>query len=552
MPDVKIEISKNTEQHDFFLADELKFDADNFVIENHLYEILIKGVSFNFTTLDATTNFRLFVNEYQQKGIEYLNSLRGSLCGSIYDKIKKEYIVFTNHIGDQKLYYAETANSIYIGSDLFELASSLRKESVKLNLNLNAAYSLLSFGYLIDNATLVSEIKRIPAGHYLYIDQNGNSQLLKYFELNNQPDSVSNDDDLVDELDNLFKKAVKREFEKDILYGFKHFSSISGGLDCRMTNWVAKKLGYNNVTTYTFSQYGYLDMSIAHEIAAYLGYEWIFKSLDPGDYLTNIDEMVRLTNAQITYSGSAHAQSMIKLLNLTDFGIIHSGQLGDVTIGTYSPLHAYRPASASNVKAMSRRFVDKVEVNWADYKNQELATYEIRGFNGILTGNFIFQPYTEVASPFLDIDFLNFCFSIPAEKRAYHQIYKKWILKKYPQAAQFKWESIDAKIDEKILHIRGKAVPFSKLARFIYNGIFYRLGKPVDGTHSAFNMNPFDYWYKTNNNLSKIFNNHFNDNIHLVQDNELQRDCELLFQQGAVIEKMQVLTLLSAIKQLSF
>ena len=38
------------------------------------------------------------------------------------------------------------------------------------------------------------------------------------------------------------------------------------------------------------------------------------------------------------------------------------------------------------------------------------------------------------------------CYDIPVEMRMNHNLYKKWIIKKYPKAADFKWEKIDDKI----------------------------------------------------------------------------------------------------------
>jgi asparagine synthase (glutamine-hydrolysing) len=62
-------------------------------------------------------------------------------------------------------------------------------------------------------------------------------------------------------------------------------------------------------------------------------------------------------------------------------------------------------------------------------------------------------------------------------------------------------------------------------------------------------MNPFDSWLAKNPELGKFVNDYFRDNISIVNENPaLKADCESLFEQGTLNEKLQVLTLLSAVK----
>lgn len=63
-----------------------------------------------------------------------------------------------------------------------------------------------------------------------------------------------------------FKNAIKRAFEKDLEYGYKHLVALSGGLDSRMTAWVAHTMGYTNMLNYTFSQTDYLDEKVPKQI----------------------------------------------------------------------------------------------------------------------------------------------------------------------------------------------------------------------------------------------------------------------------------------------
>ena len=77
--------------------------------------------------------------------------------------------------------------------------------------------------------------------------------------------------DAVEQLDVLFRKAVSRCFEKDKAYGYNnHLASLSGGIDSRMVNFVAKELGYKKISNYTFGQSFSDEVRFAFLVGKYL------------------------------------------------------------------------------------------------------------------------------------------------------------------------------------------------------------------------------------------------------------------------------------------
>jgi asparagine synthase (glutamine-hydrolysing) len=301
------------------------------------------------------------------------------------------------------------------------------------------------------------------------------------------------------------------------------------------------------MTALTFSQSNYLDATIANKIANDLSLDWIFKSLDNGNFTTNVDEVIAINEGIGTYSGQTHGKSTFDLINFTEFGLMHTGMVGDVIISSFIADDKHEKPSLA--KMTSDKLIKKVlNEDLSTYENQEIFLLYSRGFNGALTGLGPIQQYTEVSSPFLDVDFMNYCFSLPLSMRKNHHIYKKWIIEKYPKAANYYWERIGARINEPFLVINKKIVPISTLHKFIVKGVKLRLGI-VDKTayNSPNHMNPFDLWYNTNKALPKFFDTYYDENIDRIEDDELKNDCKLLFK-GTVTEKMQVLSLLAAVK----
>ena len=91
----------------------------------------------------------------------------------------------------------------------------------------------------------------------------------------------------IENLDYYFKLAIKRQFDKDVEYGYQHAVSLSGGLDSRMTSLVANENGFTNQFNFTFSQINYLDEIISKSIASDYGHDYCFIPLDNGEYLFN-------------------------------------------------------------------------------------------------------------------------------------------------------------------------------------------------------------------------------------------------------------------------
>ena len=122
--------------------------------------------------------------------------------------------------------------------------------------------------------------------------RDGSVEMINYYKLpKSKLEGNVDEDQIIEMLDIKFREAIRLQFEKDREYSYKHLVTLSGGLDSRMTSWVAHQMGYVDQLNLTFSQSDYLDETIAKKIAADLKHEWIFKALDNGTFLKDIDEI---------------------------------------------------------------------------------------------------------------------------------------------------------------------------------------------------------------------------------------------------------------------
>ncbi|PKP11395.1 MAG: asparagine synthase [Bacteroidetes bacterium HGW-Bacteroidetes-4] len=523
-----------------------KFTNDSVSFSNEKYDLetygMFLGINFNSSQQLALH----IICAYQNKGAGFVNELRGSFSLILKDKLLKKTFVYTNQVGDKRVYYYQLPKLTIISDSILSISSFCKEHLIAININTQAAYQLLTFGYLLASETLIEGVKRLIPGQFLEYS-NGKLTVIKYYSLKNDEQTNLREKDVVENIDALFRKAIQLEYEKDLQYQLHHLTSLSGGVDCRMNTWVAHDMNYQHITNFTFSQTGYWDQIIAQQIASDLNHEWIFKSLNFGAFLTNVETVMQNNEGATTYSNQTHLKNAIEILNFKKFGLMHTGQVGDVMIGSFISNDAHQKPFFS--KYISNKLIHKLDKSVLNnYPNQELFLMYNRAFNGALADHSIIQQYTEVVSPFLDVDFMNYCLSIPLKLRKNHSIYKKWILQKYPKAADYIWESLGTTIRAKTIQIRGKSIPIKQIPHFGWKGLQFHLGlKQQNDTHAAFNMNPFDYWYKKNPALHDFFNRYYQENIGSITDKELKKDCSLLFNE-TTLEKMQVLSLLAVIK----
>jgi asparagine synthase (glutamine-hydrolysing) len=539
-----------------------KFRLDKPFYENEDFLLLMEGVVLNRKTIESKYQNKSFASaiiaSYKINGETFFNEFRGSFSGVFYDKLKKTWIIFTDQIGDKQVFFTQNNDDLIFGSEPGFVAEYCKRNKIPLTLNNDAAYMLLTYGFFIENNTLAKEIKKLNAGHYLKIINN-NIDVVQYHRFTNEPNYSRTLNEWIDGIDHYFRQAVQRQFEKDIEYGYKHITTLSGGLDSRMTVWTAHELGYTDQLNTTFSQSNYLDETIAKQIATDLKHDWLFKALDHGNFIKNADEISKITYGGGSFLGMAHGKSLYDLINFECFGIMHTGQIGDSIIGTFykKPIAGVKPKIGDG--AYEQGLVEKLKeyIFQYDYPNVEIFALYSRAFTGANQGLLVFQEYTESISPFTDVDFLEYSYSIPVELRYNHKIYFDWILKKHPGAAEYVWEKTKGKInalDEyEILNIFGKKIRKGYVLESLVGAVKRRLPKIKESKKnevSSWNMNPLDYWIETNKELNIFLEDYFNNAIGLVPNSEIKMDCTKLFNSINNGEKLQVITLLSGVKRL--
>ncbi len=526
-----------------------RFLKDKIYIADKDKILIIDGVILNKNELlneYKVDTFELWINkQFNESVMSIPHHMRGPFTGCAYDFSNKTFVAFANQTGDTAIFYYSGADFIIASSDYNTIHAFCNHNNIGLTFNEVAANHILSLGFVVEGNTFAKEIRRTEPGGLIYTIDNQNELHIKdyhRFDKNNILDIGI--DEAIEQLDNEFTKAVRRCFDKDVEYGYSHLADMSAGLDCRMTTVVAKKLGYDNITNICYAKSGTDEYKYASAVATYLGNEFIFKQLDDLCFLFDLEEVVLKNYGLAIYTGITGGNKLLSDINFDKFGLEHTGQLGDVILSSYckTPEDIIPTLEGQTYSDIVKPYLQHSET----FRDKELLLMYYRGFLGVLSTHFTRRIYTEAVSPFVDVDFMQFCFNLPLTLRCAHVLYWKWLYKKYPDIAAMPSSTKDPrKVNNNmtfrkiVIKILGKNK--RKVARLL---IKVGAGKNIQSTNE---MNPFYYWYYSSKKLRDFMDNYYATYIvKLDAYPKTQRDIKRLFNAERVDEKALALTVLAA------
>lgn len=469
-----------------------KFNNDRFLFEDDSLIMGIEGIIYN-----AKIPKNDLVNEFREKGKKFFKDIEGQFSGFVFDKINNKIHLSTDTLSTKSIYYYfnPALKQFFFASELKVLTSLLNDIHASIHPDEDGFKCLLTLGYMLDDLTLVKEIRRLRNATILTFDISENDvKKSTYFDFNHL-ENKSNFEEIIDKIDSLLISSISKEWMKDKSETDTFFSFLSGGLDSRVNALLGKKLGYQKINVLNFSQTGAQDHLISKEIAIGESFNYHFFELDDGHYfLDSFEELVAANDGMVTVLGASHMYKALQCINLKPYGIAHSGQIGDVIFGSFSKPKFNLKENIGDLGYINdSKIIGEISIlpHIIDrYKNSlELFSYEQRQVNGTLNGDRMCAHLIDIASPFYNRSLISFALSIPNEFKKNNRLYTEWIRNKHPFLFDYKWDK--AGITPKNKLITNSAIYYSKVKKYVQK--LFRI--------PSSSMNPFEYWYSNNSNL---------------------------------------------------
>lgn len=557
-------------RYEILFKPDSKFKADKVCAWDKGVFFLLNGVILNSKELmednQAENMTQLCKALYEKLGGTFHNCFIGNYAGLVYDEQADKLAVFTNKLSSLQLFYYDGKEGFVASSLITDIAETLKHHKIGYSFNRDAAYLMMTYGYMGTDDTFIREVKKINAGHQIEKKGDSISEDVCYHRFTNHKYDLSKatEEEIIEGIDERFRKAIKREYEKDLETDIPYyFRSLTAGTDSRACAFVARDLGFSDVVNYTIGIPGNYDERIAREISDFYGENLAFISNLPfknqGSFLKKIDETTYKTQGNAYYLEVAQSAISALELNEESFALSHGGSFSEAFLTTgylkdpkneepREPLHVY-----------SRMLIDKCPKEHLKlYENEDIySIYSIFLNKHVPTGRNLLKPGINTAYPGLDDDLVSYCLSIPLELRKRYYIYHKWLFTKCPEAANFKLEKLNARPkDSRIRKHLAKYTRYGSLLQYVRCSKDplpkklrerFELDKKIKPGKQA--LMPFDWWFDQNPEIRQYISDYLEDNItNPVLDDELRADIRYMFDNGLARPKSMALTVLAAAK----
>ena len=325
-------------------------------------ELLLKGYSFR-----GNSDTEVFLNSIIEWGIDAISKFNGMFSFALFDKREKKLLLGRDRYGIKPLYYARQGNLFLFGSEQKAITSH---PEFKRRVNKKSLLEYFTFQNIFTDQTLLEDINILKAGHWLSFNLKNNTFYSKMYWDYKFQEKESNPDieEYSEELDRLFKQAVKRQLISDVEIG----TYLSGGIDSGSISAVASS-HISNLKSFTvgfdLSSASGLELSFDERLQAEAmsalfkteHYEMVLKAGDMEKCLTKLAwhlEEPRVGQSYPNYYAAKLSSKFVK--------VILSGTGGDELFGGY-PWRYYR---ALNVNSFED-YIDKYYLYWQRLVNNK-------------------------------------------------------------------------------------------------------------------------------------------------------------------------------------
>lgn len=193
------------------------------VLNGEIYGFLDLKKKYSTYPYQGTSDTEVILAMYQQKGNNLLSELPGMFAFAIWNEEKQELFCARDRFGEKPFYYAIGNNGEFIFAS--EIKAILASELIQPVVNQEALSHYLQYGYVNTYQSIYKNIHSLPPAHQL-IWRDGKAIISCYYSLPAKDRYISLSD-AKDEFIYLLKNAVKKQLVADVEVG----SFLSGGLD---------------------------------------------------------------------------------------------------------------------------------------------------------------------------------------------------------------------------------------------------------------------------------------------------------------------------------
>jgi len=203
-----------------------------------------------------------------------LKRVNGMFAFALWDSLERNLFLARDRMGEKPLYYGSSGGSFLFGSELKSLRAHPRWVG---DIDRNALTLYMRHNYVPMPWSIYQGISKLPPAHFIVIREAGQlvSEPQCYWDLSQIATDASaanvnsSPEELIDELDELLRDAVRRRMMADVPLG----AFLSGGFDSTTVVALMQAQSMRPIKTFTigFHEQSYNEAEHAKAVAKHLG-----------------------------------------------------------------------------------------------------------------------------------------------------------------------------------------------------------------------------------------------------------------------------------------
>jgi len=193
----------------------------------------------------SKTDTEVIIHSFEEWGTDCIKKFNGMFAFAIWDKKNQTLILARDRYGIKPLYYWQNRKVLLFAS---EIKAFLEHPAFKSIPDKEVLLEYFTFQNTFSYKTLFKGVKILPQGSYLQISFKDGARfnLKKYWDFNfSEDNNKKSENEYLEELDRLFKQAVKRQLVSDVEIG----SFLSGGIDTGSITAITSQF-FSNLKTF--------------------------------------------------------------------------------------------------------------------------------------------------------------------------------------------------------------------------------------------------------------------------------------------------------------
>lgn len=263
--------------------------------------IVFNGEIYNYRRLrheleQGGTQFRTdgdtetILAAWQRWGPRCLDKLDGMFAFALYDLEKRQLFLARDRLGVKPLYVARLSGGALAFAS--ELKGLLANPLMRRTIDPLAIEDYMTWGYVPDHRSILKDVEKLPAGHYLLLEHGREPGLpVKWWDLSFEQRERGSTEDLSAQLLHLMREAVSSRMVADVPLG----AFLSGGVDSSSVVALMSEVSAKPVTSCSigFDVADVDETSHARKMAELFGTEH-HERIVSADQFGEIDRLVRI------------------------------------------------------------------------------------------------------------------------------------------------------------------------------------------------------------------------------------------------------------------